>query len=358
MKRSLEYAPQADCVRIIDQRRLPDELIVVELRKLAEFCFAISDMQVRGAPLIGITAAYGIALEMARDPSDANLAQAASHLRDARPTAVNLAWAVNRVCKCIQALEPAERPARALAEAKAIAEQDVANCRAIGDHGLKLLQSLADVAGDRPLNIMTHCNAGWLATLEWGTALAPIYRAAETGLDVHVWVSETRPRNQGASLTAWELAQANIPHTIIADNAAGYLMAEGKVDACIVGSDRTVANGDVCNKVGTYLKALAAVRHALPFYVALPVSTIDWDCRSGAEIPIEERSGAEVLSAFGRSSSGESAQVILGNAGSEAYNPAFDVTPAELVTALITEAGVVAPNEEALAGFRKKLFGS
>jgi methylthioribose-1-phosphate isomerase len=338
--RSLIYSAEDLCVRIIDQRKLPARLEWAELRTLEEFSFAIAAMQVRGAPLIGIAAAYGLALALRSDPSVENLEHASNVLAAARPTAINLVWALQRVGSAVASCNPAQRADRALLEANAIAEEDVANCHAIGEQGLVLLQALAAASGGKPVQVMTHCNAGWLAALEWGTALAPIYKAQEAGLPVHVWVSETRPRNQGMNLTAWELQQAGIDHTVIVDNAAGYLMQQGRVDCCLVGSDRTVANGDVCNKIGTYLKALSARANGIPFYVALPVSTIDWDCASGAEIPIEERDEEEVL---------------LGIPAARAYNPAFDVTPAELVTALITEVGVFAAGTVALAGLRSQI---
>jgi methylthioribose-1-phosphate isomerase len=343
-QRSLYFSAEDRCVRVIDQRKLPAIVEWVELRELADFSFAISQMQVRGAPLIGITAAYGLALALCHDASSENLEKASAELGASRPTAINLEWALQRVKAALVGCDASARAERALAEASAIAEEDVANCSAIGDHGLALLRQLESGAESRergqPIQVMTHCNAGWLAALEWGTALAPVYKAQQAGLPIHVWVSETRPRNQGVNLTAWELQQAGISHTVIVDNAAGYLMQQGRVDCCLVGSDRTVANGDVCNKVGTYLKALAAGAHGLPFYVALPVSSIDWHCASGAEIPIEERAEEEVL---------------LGDVAGRAYNPAFDVTPAALVTALITEHGVFAAEAQALCGLRAQL---
>lgn len=338
--RSLLYSAEDRCVRVIDQRKLPASLEWVELRDLEEFAFAIAAMQVRGAPLIGITAAYGLALALQADPSLESLDKAVAVLSASRPTAVNLVWALGRVKAAIADCETSERAERALTEAIHIAEEDARNCSAIGDHGLGLLEELAAAKGDGIVQVMTHCNAGWLAALEWGTALAPIYKAQQLGLPIHVWVSETRPRNQGMHLTAWELQQAGIDHTVIVDNAAGYLMQQGRVDCCLVGSDRTAANGDVCNKVGTYLKALAADAHGVPFYVALPVSTIDWQCPAGAKIPIEERDEEEVL---------------LGNPATRAYNPAFDITPAELVTALITEHGVFAAEAVALDRLRTQL---
>ena len=291
-------------------------------------------MQVRGAPLIGITAAFGIALEAQSNADPGHLALCAQKLLATRPTAVNLHWAVQRMLTVLENVPGPERSTVAWGEAASIAEEDVANCRAIGENALPLLEALRLEETAEPLQLMTHCNAGWLATLEWGTALAPIYLAHQQGVPVHVWVSETRPRNQGVNLTAWELAQAGIDHTVIADSAAGHLMQSGRVDCCIVGSDRTAANGDVCNKIGTYLKAVAARAHNIPFYVALPLSSIDWDCPSGENIPIEERSAAELG---------------LVDVGTSAYNPAFDITPAALVSALITEIGVHSATSGALA---------
>ena len=350
--RSLTYCAENNCVQIIDQTRLPSELSVIELQNLDDFCRAIADMQVRGAPLIGITAAYGLALELGRNPDLGSLLQASARLAATRPTAVNLAWALQRVERACRAVDEGDRFTTALAEAHAIAEEDVANCRAIGDQGLQLLRAVSEAGDGGAINILTHCNAGWLAALEWGTALAPIYRAHEEGIPLHVWVSETRPRNQGARLTAWELAQAGIAHTVVADGAVGYLMQTGRVDLCVVGSDRTAANGDVCNKIGTYPKALAAKAHGIPFYVALPLSTIDWACASGADIPIEERSAEELLSCQGRDAAGETVTVLVANAGSSGFNPAFDITPASLVSGLITECGIVAAEPAALRALR------
>ena len=295
-------------------------------------------MQVRGAPLIGVTAAYGLGFAL-RQHED--LQQAAMRLRETRPTAVNLAWALRRVSAvAVSSDAPADA---ALAEASAIAREDIAACRAIGEHGIALLEALATGAG--PVQVLTHCNAGRLATLQWGTATAPLYLAKARGLDVHVWVSETRPRNQGASLTAWELAQADIPFTVVTDNAAGALMQAGRVDCVMVGSDRTAANGDVCNKIGTYPKAVLAKTHGVPFYTLLPVSTVDKQCASGRDIPIEERAPAEVLQS-------PVSDEPLSVAGAEAWNPAFDVTPAHLVTALVTEQGVVAATPEGVASLQ------
>ena len=330
-------------VEVIDQRLLPFELRLVRLDGVEPVFEAIRQMMVRGAPLIGATAAYGLAMQAARDASDGALHAAAARLQSARPTAVNLAWAVQRVLGRVLARPAAERAVGAWAEADALAEEDVAVNAAIGRHGLPLLQAIA-ARKDGPVNVLTHCNAGWLATVDWGTATSPIYQAHAAGLPLHVWVDETRPRNQGASLTAWELGQAGVPHTLIADNAGGHLMQHGRVDIVIVGCDRVAANGDVCNKIGTYLKALAAHDNGVPFYVAMPWSTFDGALADGVRgIPIEERSGAELTHISGRNASGQIVEVQLAPDGTLAANPAFDVTPARLVTGFITERGLFAP---------------
>lgn len=333
--------PEDGAVEIIDQTRLPHVFATVRLKTLDEAAVAIAEMWVRGAPLIGATAAYGIALAMAADASDTALAAAHDRLLATRPTAVNLRWALADMAETLGPLRPAARAARAWARAAEIADADVAMNHAIGVHGLALFRALWEGKG-RParLDILTHCNAGWLATVDWGTALAPIYMAHDAGIPVHVWVDETRPRNQGASLTAWELGRHGVPHTVIADNAGGHLMQHGRVDACIVGTDRTTATGDVCNKIGTYLKALAAFDNGVPFYVALPSPTIDWTLADGvAGIPIEQRAAAEQSHISGLTADGRVETVRLVPEGSACANYAFDVTPARLVTALITERG-------------------
>ncbi len=340
-------------VGVIDQTQLPHSLTTRSLATLDEAAEAIATMVVRGAPLIGVTGAYGLMLALQTDPSDDALEAAFSQLNATRPTAVNLRWALERVRDRVQPLPPAERAEAAKAEAAAIADEDVAMCEAIGDHGLALFRQLAAARPaerqGEPLNVLTHCNAGWLATVDWGTALAPIYKAHRAGIPIHVWVDETRPRNQGASLTAFELGREGVPHTVIVDNAGGHLMQHGQVDAVIVGTDRTTRTGDVCNKIGTYLKALAAHDNGVPFYVALPASTIDWTIADGvAEIPIEARSAAEVTDIQGRDPAGAIGNVRLTPDGSSCFNPAFDVTPARLVTALITERGVAPASEEGL----------
>ena len=338
-------------VEIIDQTWLPHRFVVARLETVAAVAEAIRSMQVRGAPLIGATAAYGLALAMQEDPGDAALAQAAADLAATRPTAVNLAWAIRRVRDRLAPLPPPARADAAWRLAEEIADEDVAINQAIGRHGLACLQALAAARpAGRPLSILTHCNAGWLATVDWGTATAPIYMAHDAGLPVHVYVDETRPRNQGAALTAWELGRHGVPHTVIADNAGGHLMQLGQVDAVIVGTDRTTATGDVCNKIGTYLKALAARDCGVPFYVALPSPTLDFALTDGlTEIPIEERSPREVTHVTGETDEGEITSVRILPQGAPVANPGFDVTPARLITGLITERGVIAANREALA---------
>jgi methylthioribose-1-phosphate isomerase len=306
-------------------------------------------MQVRGAPLIGATAAYGLALAVRQDPSDARLGEAIALLAKQRPTAVNLRWALEEMRRALSALPPKERAEAAFAKAAQIANDDVETCRRIGAHGVSLIQTIgAKKAPGEPVNILTHCNAGWLACVDWGTATSPIYQAHDAGIPVHVWVDETRPRNQGAALTAFELGAHGVPHTVIADNAGGHLMQHGQVDLCIVGTDRVAANGDVANKIGTYLKALAAHDTGVPFYVALPYSTIDWTLPSGSLIPIEERSGDEVLKMQGRLADGTVVTVDIAAPGSPAANPAFDVTPHRLVTGFITERGIASADRSGL----------
>jgi methylthioribose-1-phosphate isomerase len=349
--RTIWLARDRRSVEIIDQTRLPHELVVVRLSRLDDAARAIREMQVRGAPLIGATAAYGMALAVAEDPSDRALENAALALAETRPTAVNLAWALAEMRRALTELVPARRAAAAFVRAAAIAEEDVAINRAIGEHGLPLIEAaFREKGGREPVQILTHCNAGWLATVDWGTALAPVYRAHDDGIPLHVWVDETRPRNQGASLTAWELGQHGVPHTVIADNAGGHLMRRGEVDLCITGTDRTTSGGDVANKIGTYLKALAAHDNGVPFYVALPSPTIDWEIEDGAAIPIERRDPREVTHIAGWTEAGERVEVRLTPEGSPAANFAFDVTPARLVTALVTERGVCPASREGLFG--------
>ena len=340
---------ESGAVRVIDQSRLPFEFHTLDLHTLEDAAHAIQTMVVRGAPLIGATAAYGLALALREDASDRRIEAAARILQATRPTAVNLAWALARVRQVIAPLPVGERAAAAFAEAGRICEDDVAQCRAIGVHGCELIRSAA-ARLRRRVNILTHCNAGWLACVDWGTALAPIYQAHDAGIEVHVWVDETRPRNQGASLTAFELGAHGVPHTVIVDNLGGHLMQHGRVDLVIVGSDRTTAAGDVCNKVGTYLKALAARDNGVPFYAALPASTLDWSLEDGRQIEIEERSAEEVTHLSGRAADGSVQRVRVVPEGSPALNLAFDVTPGRLVTGLITERGVCAASRAGLRG--------
>ncbi|QUD89957.1 S-methyl-5-thioribose-1-phosphate isomerase [Phenylobacterium montanum] len=338
-------------VEIFDQTLLPHRVEVVRLKTLDHAARAIKDMQVRGAPLIGATAAYGLALVTRGDHTKADLEEAGRTLKATRPTAVNLAWAVDRMLAKVLHAPPTDRREIAYAEAAAICDEDVETCRAIGRHGLALIEAAREKKGGGRVNVLTHCNAGWLACVDWGTAIAPIYAAQQAGIDVHVWVDETRPRNQGASLTAFELGQQGVAHTIIADNTGGHLMQHGQVDLCIVGTDRTTRTGDVANKIGTYLKALAAQDNGVPFYVALPGSTIDWTLTDGiAQIPIEQRDPTELTRITGRLPDGSLAAVDIAAPGSPAANYGFDVTPARLVTGLITERGVCAASEAGLVG--------
>ena len=340
--------PRLKFVHIIDQTLLPHRFESVQIHSVEAMELAIKTMQVRGAPLIGAAAAYGVALAMLYDDSDASLAAACQDLLATRPTAVNLQWALQRMQKHLMTIEPKWRNINAWKEAAIICDEDVKLNQGIAQHGLKLIQEEAKMR-DRTINILTHCNAGWLAAVDWGTALAPVYVAHDAGIAVHVWVDETRPRNQGASLTAWELGQHGVPHTVISDNAGGYLMQHGQVDMVIVGADRVTATGDICNKIGTYLKALAAFDNGIPFYAAVPSPTIDWNISNGLQqIPIEQRSADEVAWVQGRLKNGEIAQVNVFPEGSTAANPAFDVTPARLVTGIITERGVCQPDK--LAG--------
>ncbi|MGF1644858.1 MAG: S-methyl-5-thioribose-1-phosphate isomerase [Thiotrichales bacterium] len=348
--RSIWVARDGETVEIIDQTRLPHEFRVVRLRTLDDAARAIREMWVRGAPLIGATAAYGLCLALREDASDTHLERACATLLETRPTAINLRWALDEMRAACQPTLGTERIATAYRRAAEICDEDVAINARIGEHGLGLLRERWAYKGERGvLNVLTHCNAGWIATVDWGTALAPIYKAHDAGLPIHVWVDETRPRNQGASLTAWELNAHGVPHHVITDNAGGHLMQHGQVDACIVGTDRTTANGDVCNKIGTYLKALAAADNQVPFYVALPSPTIDWRINDGLrEIPIEERDPREVTHIQGRDEAGQLRSVQLPPDGSPGFNPAFDVTPARLITGLITERGVCGASRDGL----------
>jgi methylthioribose-1-phosphate isomerase len=349
--RSIWLEPDGWSVSAIDQRRLPHDFVVARLTNCDSAADAICSMLVRGAPLIGATAAYGMALAMRTDGSDAALDDAYKNLIATRPTAINLKWALDEMRSMLRPLPPRHRATTAYARAAEIAEQDIAINKSIGRHGLALIEAIATKKkpGER-VNVLTHCNAGWLATVDWGTATAPIYMAHDKAHAIHVWVDETRPRNQGASLTAWELGHHGVPHTVIPDNTGGHLMQHGMVDLVIVGTDRVTANGDVCNKIGTYLKALAAHDNGVPFYVALPSPTIDFKVDDGiSEIPIEQRSAEEVATMTGRTADGRIETVQIIPDGSPVANYAFDVTPARLVTGLITERGVLKAGRAALA---------
>ncbi len=353
--RTIWLANDGWAVEIIDQTRLPHSFVTARLETVEDAARAIKTMQVRGAPLIGATAAYGICLGLRADTSDESLDHNLAFLAEQRPTAVNLRWALEEMRAAIRNLPRDERVAAAYRRAAEICDEDVETCRRIGLHGLELIKEIAagKPAGE-PVNVLTHCNAGWIACVDWGTATSPIYQAHDLGLPVHVWVDETRPRNQGAALTAYELGAHGVPHTIIVDNAGGHLMQHGKVDICIVGTDRVTANGDVANKIGTYLKALAAKDNGVPFYVALPHTTIDWTLDDGFAIPIEERGSDEVLVMSGRTADGSVIPVEIAAPGSPAANPAFDVTPARLVTGFITERGLSQATPEGLKRLYEK----
>jgi len=353
--RTIWLEPDGWSVGIIDQTQLPHRVVRARLTSLSDAVCAIASMQVRGAPLIGATAAYGMCLALRADSSDEAIESAYRALLAARPTAVNLKWALDEMLAAVRNRPRQERLAIAYQRAAEICDEDVGINRAIGRHGAELIAAAAKKKSGAPVQVLTHCNAGWLATVDFGTALAPIYVAHENGLAVHVWVDETRPRNQGAALTAWELGQEQIAYTVIADNTGGHLMQHGMVDMIIVGTDRVAANGDVCNKIGTYLKALAASDNAVPFYVAAPSPSIDHSVSDGlTEIPIEQRAENEVATVTGRTADGRIESVRIVPEGSQVANYAFDVTPARLITGLITERGIVAPTREALAAFRSQ----
>ena len=356
--RSIWY-DHKDCqVKIIDQRWLPHDFRIVALTNLDEFAVAIRDMWVRGAPLIGATAAYGVAISLSSDASDSGLQNTYDTLIETRPTAINLKWALDRLLKVLGQVSQEDRASKALELAHLVAEEDVGINKKIGEHGLEIVKKIASnkPAGE-PVRMLTHCNAGWPATVDWGTATSPMYHAHEAGIPIHVWVDETRPRNQGA-MTAWELESHGISNTYITDNAGGHLMQKGLVDMVIVGTDRTTAKGDVCNKIGTYLKALAAHDNNVPFYVALPSPTIDWTISDGvAEIPIEERAAREVTHIFGHHEKNSIEEIRVTSEGVSGGNPAFDVTPNRLVTGLITERGVSDASEKALAKMFPDLAG-
>ncbi len=338
--RTIWLAEDGWSVKIIDQTKLPHSFETAQLTTAGQCAHAIKSMQVRGAPLIGATAAYGVCLALRQDASDRSIDEVIAYLENQRPTAINLKWALQQMRNAVKDLPPGERVEAAYQQAKKIADDDVETNRRIGVHGAAIIRQMAADKKDAPLNILTHCNAGWLATVDWGTALSPVYQAHDANIPIHVWVDETRPRNQGSALTAYELSAHGVPCTIITDNAGGHLMQTGQVDLCIVGTDRTARNGDVANKIGTYLKALAAHHNNIPFYVALPHSTIDWSINKGSDIPIEERDSDEVLKISGRTASGSVVSVEIAAPQSQAANFAFDVTPAALVTGLLTERGL------------------
>ena len=339
-------------INIIDQTKLPHQFIIKDLKTVKDAINAIKTMEVRGAPLIGATAAYGLVLSILEKNDQSFLKKSSEDLIASRPTAINLKWAVDRMMKKLSGINSSEVLKIALEEAKAIVEEDVTFCKNIGVNGLKIIEEIANKKKDT-VNILTHCNAGWLATIDWGTATSPIYHAHQKGIKVHVWVDETRPRNQGANLTSYELNEEGIPNTIITDNAGGILMQRGQVDMCIVGTDRTLSNGDVCNKIGTYLKALAAKDNNVPFYVALPSSTIDWDIKDFKKIPIEERNSEELSHVEGLDENKDVKKIRIYPEKSKALNLAFDITPAKYVTGLITEKGVCEASEKGLKGLFK-----
>ncbi|HFD87452.1 MAG TPA: S-methyl-5-thioribose-1-phosphate isomerase [Gammaproteobacteria bacterium] len=357
--RSIWMEPDSRQISIIDQTRLPHAFEIRQLTSVQDAAQAISDMWVRGAPLIGATTACGMALAMSSDSSDENLKESSALLLASRPTAVNLRWAIDVMQALLAPIPPSQREAAAWQKAAEVCDEDVDLNSHIGDHGARVIEALWQKKNQQGrINILTHCNAGWLATVDWGTALAPVYKAHNAGIPVHIWVDETRPRNQGASLTAWELNAHGVPHHIIVDNAGGHLMQHGKVDLCIVGTDRTTASGDVCNKIGTYLKALAAKDNDIPFYVALPSPTIDWNIDNGLrDIPIEERDEEEVTHIQGKAPDGSILSIQLPPDGCPASNPAFDVTPARLITGLITERGVSPASREGLTALFPEVQG-
>tara|TARA_B100000963_G_C22615861_1_gene667315 strand:+ start:911 stop:1981 length:1071 start_codon:yes stop_codon:yes gene_type:complete len=339
-------------VKIIDQSKLPHEFIIKDLKTVKDVINAIKKMEVRGAPLIGATAAFGLVLSIIEKNDLSFLKKSSEELIASRPTAINLKWAIERMMKKLKGVNSKDVLKKALDEANNIIEEDIGFCKNIGLHGLKIIEKLAEKKGDT-INILTHCNAGWLATIDWGTATSPIYHAHKKGIKIHIWVDETRPRNQGASLTSFELNEEGIPNTVVTDNAGGILMQRGQVDMCIVGTDRTLSNGDVCNKIGTYLKALAAYDNNVPFYVALPSSTIDWENKDHRKIPIEERDSNELSHIEGVDEQNKIRKVRIYPKKSKSLNLAFDVTPGKLVTKLITEKGICEASEKGLEGLFK-----
>ena len=351
-KKHLTIFFENNTVKIIDQTKLPHQFVIKDLKTVKDSINAIRSMEVRGAPLIGATAAYGLVLSIIERNDQSFLKKSSEDLIAARPTAINLKWAITRMMKKLSGVNSNEILKIAIDEAKTIVDEDINFCKNIGLNGLKIIEEIYNRKKDT-VNILTHCNAGWLATIDWGTATSPIYHAHQKGIKVHVWVDETRPRNQGANLTSYELNEEGIPNTIIADNTGGILMQRGQVDMCIVGTDRTLSNGDVCNKIGTYLKALAAHDNGIPFYVALPSSTIDWDIKDLKDIPIEERKSEELTHIEGVDDEGKIKKVMIYPKKSKTLNLAFDITPAKYVTRLITEKGVCEASSEGLKGLFK-----
>ena len=346
------YEKKTDKVKIIDQRLIPFELKIIELNTLDEVCFAIKEMQVRGAPLIGVTAAYGMYIASKENTNLDYLQEASKRINATRPTAVNLSWALSEVMTKIVDLREDQTSAKILEIANQIRQDDIDNCKKIGEYGCELIKKIYALK-NKPVNILTHCNAGWLATVDWGTALAPVFVSNKNNIPVHVWVDETRPRNQGFSLTAWELINENIPNSLIVDNVGGHLMQHNKIDICITGTDRTASNGDVCNKIGTYLKALAAYDNNIPFYVSAPISSIDFNIENGVrDIPIEERDSEEVSHISGLDENNKLKKIKIVPEGSSCTNFAFDVTPAKYITKLITEKGIVDANFQSISSLK------
>ena len=346
------YEEKIDKVKIIDQRLIPFELKIIELNTVDEVCYAIKEMQVRGAPLIGVTAAYGMYIASKENANIEFLENASKRINATRPTAVNLSWALSEVMNKIADLKEEQTSKRILEIANQIRQDDIDNCKKIGEYGYELIKKIYEIK-NKPINILTHCNAGWLATVDWGTALAPVFFAHKKNIPLHVWVDETRPRNQGFSLTSWELINENIPNSLIVDNVGGHLMQQNKIDICITGTDRTSSNGDVCNKIGTYLKALAAYDNNIPFYVSAPISSIDFKIENGVrDIPIEERDSKEVSHITGLDENNKLKTVKIVPEGSSCANFAFDVTPAKYITKLITEKGIIGANYKSIISLK------
>ncbi len=346
--KTIWYDEKEKIINIIDQTKLPHQFVIKKISSLDQIIYAIKNMEVRGAPLLGGAAAYGMCLAIKDNPSDDVIDDAAKKLINSRPTAINITWAVNKIRSELIKIDNDQKFSHGIKIANKICNDDIEACKSIGSYGYKLIKDIFDDKKIEPLNILTHCNAGWLATIDWGTATAPIYQANKKGLDLHVWVDETRPRNQGSSLTSYELNHENIANTIIADNAGGLLMQQKKIDLCITGADRIISDGSVINKIGTYLKALAAHENNIPFYVAVPTSSIDWDINDANDVPIEERSGDELSNMSGIDNHGKIQNIRIYPEESSTLNPAFDITPGKFITGIITEKGIFGANEEGL----------